>query len=49
VSSAPNASRDALDFDPAVEVNVDSGRRRSGVMTTISRRSSEMVFAYIDK
>jgi hypothetical protein len=44
-----NASRDAPDFDAAVEVNVESGRLRSGVMMTISRRSSEMIFAYIDK
>jgi hypothetical protein len=44
-----NASRDAPDFDAAVEVNVDSRRRRSGVMTALSRRSSEMVFAHVDK
>jgi hypothetical protein len=29
VSSALNASRDAPDFDAAVELNVDSGRRGS--------------------
>jgi hypothetical protein len=49
VSSALNASRDAPDFHAAVEVNVASRRRRRGVVTTISRRSSEMVFAYVDK